>query len=92
MLAKNPDARPQTMAVVGKALEQILRTLDGSPTDAPTLLPIPQTLPASMTLDGSLFMTSAGARPGTRRLSFVFGGLAAAVALAAITAALVILA
>src|SRR5512140_184815 len=39
MLAKQPDARPQTMAVVSQALDEILRTLGGLPAHTPTSLP-----------------------------------------------------
>src|SRR5512140_1077670 len=39
MLAKQPDARPQTMAVVSQALDEILRNLGGLPAHTPTSLP-----------------------------------------------------
>ena len=39
LLAKQPSARPQTMAAVSQAFDEILRTLDAPPHDTPTPLP-----------------------------------------------------
>ncbi|HWO23467.1 MAG TPA: protein kinase [Kofleriaceae bacterium] len=45
MLAKHPGGRPQTMAAVGQALEEMLRVLEGAPRRAPTAHPAPQMAP-----------------------------------------------
>jgi serine/threonine protein kinase len=44
MLEKPPDARPQTMAAVSQALDEILRALGGPSARALTPLPIPPTI------------------------------------------------
>jgi tRNA A-37 threonylcarbamoyl transferase component Bud32 len=44
MLAKHPDARPQTMAAVGQALDDLLRTADPGAGRIPT--PLPGAVPA----------------------------------------------
>ncbi len=49
MLAKHPDARPQTMAAVGQALDEILRMLDSPAAHAATLI---QGLPAMVSPPG----------------------------------------
>ena len=41
MLAKHPDARPQTMTLVSQMLDEVLRTFGGSSVRAPTPLPMP---------------------------------------------------
>ncbi|MGH8370228.1 MAG: protein kinase domain-containing protein, partial [Gammaproteobacteria bacterium] len=41
MLAKHPDARPQAMAAVSQALDDILRELDRPAPRAPALAPLP---------------------------------------------------
>jgi serine/threonine-protein kinase len=57
MLAKQPDARPQPMAAVGQALEEILHTLDGAPKRgakrAPTSSPAPERPPEPTMFVGS---------------------------------------
>ncbi|HEX7839958.1 MAG TPA: serine/threonine-protein kinase [Kofleriaceae bacterium] len=44
MLAKSPDARPQTMTAVGQALDDILQLLESSAGRIPTPFPVPPPL------------------------------------------------
>ncbi|HWO18591.1 MAG TPA: serine/threonine-protein kinase [Kofleriaceae bacterium] len=89
MLAKQPESRPQPMAVIGQVLEEILRTLDGPPKRVPTPLPVLQDSAISVistTLGDSAGMASVGPRTGTRRrrLSFMLGGIVVGVVALAI--------
>jgi serine/threonine-protein kinase len=76
MLAKQPEGRPQTMAAVGQALEEILRTLQAPSKRAPTAASQPKTLivPPPTTLGSAVvtMSTTAGAR--RRGLPLVIGG------------------
>ncbi len=83
MLAKDVEARPQTMAAVAQALEEILGTLDGSPRRAPTSFPASQGASSTTTLSGSAGMTRPGVAGTRRRRLLVAGGLVGAAALAA---------
>jgi eukaryotic-like serine/threonine-protein kinase len=73
MLAKSPGARPQTMAAVGQALEEILRTLQGPPKRAATSLPPSKhastSLPPSKRAATSLPPPTSAAAPTTLRAS-----------------------
>ncbi len=97
MLSKHPEARPQTMTAVGRALDEILRTLEeaqaGAPARAPTSgphprartpLPAPSSAPAATTLGGAAGASSTRERAGARPRPLVLGGLAAAGAAAVI--------
>jgi serine/threonine-protein kinase len=100
MLAKQPDARPQSMAAVSQELDEILRVRASTPLPAlvppppapmlaPAPLPEPGNFPSSTTLGGSAGMASIQARPAPRRLPFVLGGvvvLGATIAIAAVLA------
>ncbi|HWO23469.1 MAG TPA: serine/threonine-protein kinase [Kofleriaceae bacterium] len=60
MLAKSPDARPQTMAAVSQALEEILSTLKGPSKRASTSLP-PATRAAASTVASAVTSAAASA-------------------------------
>jgi serine/threonine protein kinase len=95
MLAKLPDARPQTMAAVSQTLDEILQTL-GAPRRAPTPLPVPLSTPspasmprpapepssvsASTTFGASAGASNVRASRRARRFPFVVGGVVVAVA------------
>jgi serine/threonine protein kinase len=65
MLAKRPEARPQPMAAVGQALDEILRMVDGgaAPRHASMQTPIPSGLPTPTGSGGWPAPTGSGARP-----------------------------
>ena len=82
MLAKRPEARPQTMTIVGQALEEILRMIEGIPVSGPRSGPMsaPMNVPSqplqypvvdralvSTTLGGSVGQTNPRARTRTGR-------------------------
>jgi serine/threonine-protein kinase len=102
MLAKHPSGRPQTMAAVGQALEEILRALEGAPPRAPTAHPAPQAAPkraasprgaSPKDAPPTMLVGPGGARsldtaPGarTRWTPIVLGGIVVGVVILAIVA------
>jgi len=94
MLSKHPAARPQTMAAVGQALDEVLRALgDAVPVSVPVSGPSPVIAVALPRAPSPTAVTTIVSAPGAPaawarvlrgRLPRVLGGLAVAGALAAI--------
>jgi hypothetical protein len=89
MLAKPPEARPQTMAAVGQALEEILQALEKAPKRAPTAAPAAKRAPTAAPApygasappairDTAAVTVVAGADAQRRRMWIVLGGLVGA--------------
>ncbi len=74
MLAKRAHARPQSMAEVSQALDEILGSLDGAPRRAPSAFAGSQLAPVSTTLSSSAGATSPFRTVGGRRRWLVIGG------------------
>jgi serine/threonine protein kinase len=92
MLEKRPDARPQSMAEVSRALDELARAHDGSATRAASLIALPappssRVLPPSSPGSATLqpwSRTSEPRRAGTRWMPFVLGAVVIGVAATAI--------
>ena len=87
MLAKPPEARPQTMAAVGQELEEILRTVEKAPKRAaekapkraPAAAPGPKAHAEATYIVPSSAMSTPGAHGPERRAWIALGGIVLAV-------------